>query len=138
MASVRGALSPDDPRSRATVRAVSDQLTEDGYAYRYAAEGRPLGEAEGAFLLCGLAMSLAHLVAGDTVEDYRWFERQRRPAGRRGCCPRSSTYASGSCAVTSRKASSTPCWWRAASGWATPAKVLAHRDGRCGEVDDDA
>jgi len=28
MASVRGALSSDDPRSRATVRAVSDQLTE--------------------------------------------------------------------------------------------------------------
>lgn len=81
---VRGALSPHDPRSVATVRAVTDQLAEDGYVYRYAVDGRPLGEAEGAFLLCGLAMSLASLASGDTVQAYRWFERQRAACGPAG------------------------------------------------------
>ncbi|MDN5771970.1 MAG: glycoside hydrolase family 15 protein, partial [Microlunatus sp.] len=78
---VRGALSPTDPRSLATLRAVTDELVEDGYVYRYQADGLPLGDAEGAFLMCGFAVSLAKLAAGDTVEAYRWFERQRAAVG---------------------------------------------------------
>ncbi|GAA1894883.1 glycoside hydrolase family 15 protein [Lapillicoccus jejuensis] len=84
MAVVRGALPADDQRSVATLAAVTDQLVQDGYVYRYAADQEPLGQAEGAFLLCGFAMSLAQLAAGDEVEAFRWFERQRAAAGPAG------------------------------------------------------
>ncbi len=81
---VRGALSPGDPRSVATLRAVTRQLVEDGYVYRYAVNGQPLGHAEGAFLLCGFIMCLAQLAAGNLVEAFRWFERQRAATGPAG------------------------------------------------------
>jgi len=84
LAPVRGALPADDPRSRATLAAVTDQLAQDGYLYRYAADDRPLGSAEGAFLMCGFAMSLAQLADGNRVEAYRWFERQRAACGTPG------------------------------------------------------
>jgi alpha,alpha-trehalase len=32
---IRGAAPADDPRNRATVRAVQDELTEDGFVYRF-------------------------------------------------------------------------------------------------------
>ncbi|MEO7752274.1 MAG: glycoside hydrolase family 15 protein [Terracoccus sp.] len=78
---VRGALSPSDPRSVATLRAIEADLTQDGYLYRYRKDDQPLGSAEGAFLMCGFAMSLAQLAAGDEVAAYRWFERQRAATG---------------------------------------------------------
>ncbi|MEO7234952.1 MAG: glycoside hydrolase family 15 protein [Lapillicoccus sp.] len=81
---VRGALSPTDPRSLATLAAVTEQLVEDGYVYRYAADGQPLGQAEGAFLMCGFAMCLAQYAAGNQVEAFRWFERQRAACGPAG------------------------------------------------------
>ncbi|MBV9335754.1 MAG: hypothetical protein JO243_07650, partial [Solirubrobacterales bacterium] len=56
---IRGAIAPEDPRSIATLRAVERELTEDGYGYRYRPDERPLGQAEGAFLLCGFILSLA-------------------------------------------------------------------------------
>ncbi|KRE63725.1 glycoside hydrolase family 15 protein [Nostocoides sp. Soil756] len=84
LAPVRGALAPSDPRSVATLAAVSRDLVEDGYVYRYQPDDRPLGEAEGAFLMCGFAMSLANLAAGDRVEAFRWFERQRASCGPAG------------------------------------------------------
>ncbi|MDO5710780.1 MAG: glycoside hydrolase family 15 protein, partial [Micrococcales bacterium] len=84
LAPVRGALPAHDPRSRATLAAVTEQLAQDGYLYRYAPDNRPLGEAEGAFLMCGFAMSLAQLADGNRVEAYRWFERQRAACGTPG------------------------------------------------------
>ena len=78
---VRGALPPDDPRSLATLAAIERDLTQDGYVYRNRPDDRPLGEAEGAFLMCGFAMSLAHLAAGDVTRAFRWFERQRAASG---------------------------------------------------------
>ncbi len=78
---VRGALPPDDPRSLATLRAVATELVEDGYVYRHATDRATLGMTEGAFLMCGFAMCLAQLAAGDTVEAFRWFERQRAACG---------------------------------------------------------
>ncbi|HEX6761289.1 MAG TPA: glycoside hydrolase family 15 protein [Gaiellaceae bacterium] len=78
---IRGAVPPDDPRSLATLRAVTDELTEDGYAYRYRPDDRPLGEAEGAFLLCGFLLSLAFGRIGDEVAAARWFERTRAGCG---------------------------------------------------------
>lgn len=79
--SIRGAIAADDPRSIATLRAVADELTEDGYVYRYQPDERPLGEAEGAFLLCGFILSLAYRSHGDRVEAVRWFERTRSACG---------------------------------------------------------
>ncbi len=84
LAELRGALSPTDPRSQATRRLVVDELTEDGHVYRYRRPGSPLGEAEGAFLICNFWLSLASLGAGETVEGVRWFERARSGAGAPG------------------------------------------------------
>ena len=64
MGAVRGAVGAEDPRTIATLRAVRDELTDDGYCYRFKPDERPLGEAEGAFLLCGFWMSLALRPAG--------------------------------------------------------------------------
>ena len=78
---IRGAVPADDPRSVATVQAVDAELTEDGYCYRYRPDERPLGESEGAFLLCGFWMALAKLKMGDAVAAARWFERSRAACG---------------------------------------------------------
>jgi GH15 family glucan-1,4-alpha-glucosidase len=78
---IRGAVAVDDPRSLATLRAVERELTEDGYVYRYRPDDRPLGEAEGAFLLCGFILSLAYDRLGDEVAAARWFERTRASCG---------------------------------------------------------
>ena len=81
---VRGALPADDPRTLATLRACGDELTEDGYAYRFRHDERPLAEAEGAFLLCGFMMALAQHQQGNQLEAARWFERNRAACGPAG------------------------------------------------------
>ena len=81
MAAVRGAVPADDPRSLATLEEVVAKLTEDGYCYRFRAGGLPLGEAEGAFLLCGFWLALAHERLGDRTEARAWFERTRSGCG---------------------------------------------------------
>jgi hypothetical protein len=84
MATIRGAVAPDDPRSLATLRAVEDELVEDGYVYRFRHDARPLGDAEGAFLLCGFMMAQRQRIAGDRVAAARWFERTRASCGPAG------------------------------------------------------
>nr|WP_261959785.1 glycoside hydrolase family 15 protein [Dactylosporangium matsuzakiense] len=78
---IRGAVPPDDPRTAATLAAVRADLADDGYVYRFRADDRPLGDAEGAFLLCGYAMALAEHQAGNAVAAARWFERNRAACG---------------------------------------------------------
>ena len=78
---LRGAVPADDPRSIATCAAVRDQLTEDGYVYRYRPEDQALGDAEGAFLVCGFLMALAEEQQGRHAEALRWFERNRSACG---------------------------------------------------------
>ena len=78
---LRGATPPGDPRALATLEAVRRELGQDGYVYRYRPDERPLGSAEGAFLLCGFAMALAEHVAGRETEAVRWFERNRAACG---------------------------------------------------------
>jgi alpha,alpha-trehalase len=78
---IRGAVPADDPRSVATLRAVQEELCDDGYAYRFRPDERPLGEAEGAFLLCGFLVTLALGQQGDAVGAARWFERNRAACG---------------------------------------------------------
>jgi alpha,alpha-trehalase len=81
---VRGALAAYDPRTVATLEAFLAELTEDGYAYRFRHDERPLGEAEGAFLLCGFLLTLALHQQGRQVEAARWFERNRAACGPAG------------------------------------------------------
>lgn len=80
-AGIRGALPERDPRTEATRRAVLTDLERDGYLYRFRPDARPLGDAEGAFLLCGYAAALAAWRAGDVVAANRWFERNRIACG---------------------------------------------------------
>jgi alpha,alpha-trehalase len=81
LAAIRGAVPADDPRSLQTLQAVEAELIQDGYCYRYQPQGLPLGEAEGAFLLCGFWMALAHAQQGDPVQAVAWFERNRAACG---------------------------------------------------------
>jgi alpha,alpha-trehalase len=83
---LRDALQAGDPRTVATLHAVDRELTQDGYAYRYRPDRRPLGEAEGAFLLCGFIMSLAWSRRGHAVAAARWFERNCAACGPPGLC----------------------------------------------------
>jgi GH15 family glucan-1,4-alpha-glucosidase len=78
---LRGAIPADDPRTVSTLDAYVRELTDDGFAYRYRPDERPLGEAEGAFLLCGFVLSLALAQQGDAVSAARWFERNRTACG---------------------------------------------------------
>ncbi|MGI5229975.1 glycoside hydrolase family 15 protein [Actinoallomurus sp. CA-142502] len=81
---IRGAVPPDDPRVRPTLEAYVEQLTDDGYAYRFRHDERPLGEAEGAFLLCGFLLAIATHQQGDDRQALRWFERNRAACGPAG------------------------------------------------------
>jgi len=83
---IRGAIPSSDPRSIATLRAVASELTQDGYCYRYRPDERPLGESEGAFLLCGFLLALAFKQQGEHVTAARWFERNRAACGPSGLC----------------------------------------------------
>lgn len=78
---LRGALPPDDPRTTATLSAVRAELQRDGYVYRFRPDDRPLGDAEGAFLLCGLSTALAAHQAGDPIAAAHLFERNRAASG---------------------------------------------------------
>jgi len=78
---IHSPLDPRDPRAEATLRAVLGELCDDGYCYRYRPDDRPLGQAEGAFLLCGFVVSLALLARGDHVAAARTFDRNRSASG---------------------------------------------------------
>jgi GH15 family glucan-1,4-alpha-glucosidase len=60
------------------------ELTRDGYAFRFRHDERPLGDAEGAFLLCGFVLALAYHQQGREVESHSWFERNRAACGPAG------------------------------------------------------
>jgi alpha,alpha-trehalase len=81
---IRGALPTEDPRNRATVHAVQEELTEDGYVYRFRHDARPLHKSEGAFLLCGFWMAQVAQVCGNGAAAARWFERNRAACGPAG------------------------------------------------------
>jgi GH15 family glucan-1,4-alpha-glucosidase len=81
---IRGGIGADDPRTIATLHSIEQELTRDGYCYRYRPDERPLGESEGAFVMCGFLMSLAWAQQGDLVRAARWFERNRAACGTAG------------------------------------------------------
>ena len=77
----RGAVPSDDPRTVGTLEAYLDQLTVNGYAYRFRHDDRPLHEAEGSFLLCGFGTALALYDQGREPEAIGWFEHTRAACG---------------------------------------------------------
>ena len=78
---IRGAIPADDPRSLATLHARRQRADRGRLLYRYRPDERPLGESEGAFLLCGFWMALAYAQQGHHVAAARWFERNRAACG---------------------------------------------------------
>lgn len=84
LAEIRGALADDDPRSVSTRQAILAELCQDDYLYRFADPGKPLGEQEGAFLVCNFWMALAKLRSGDHQGGSQWFERTRSSCGGSG------------------------------------------------------
>ncbi|MEV4360781.1 glycoside hydrolase family 15 protein [Nonomuraea sp. NPDC049625] len=78
------AVPAGDPRGKRTLNAYLAALTEDGYAYRFRHDDRPLGETEGAFLLCGFLVALAAHQQDDLPTALRWFERNRAACGPAG------------------------------------------------------
>ena len=78
---IRGSVPAEDPRSRATLAAVREQLGDDYFLYRFRHDARPLHEAEGAFIVSGFHMALAEHQQGNRAESLRWFERNRSACG---------------------------------------------------------
>ena len=81
---IRHAVPTSDPRTVATVHAVAAELLRDDYVYRFAHDARPLGEAEGAFLLCGFLLALALEQQGEHLTARALFERNRSASGTPG------------------------------------------------------
>ncbi|MFE7900414.1 glycoside hydrolase family 15 protein [Streptomyces sp. NPDC057424] len=80
----RGAVPPADPSLALTRSQVTHRLADDGYVYRFRHGDKPLGDAEGAFLLCGFTMALAAHAQGLETDAVRWFERTRSACGPAG------------------------------------------------------
>ncbi|MCV7162993.1 glycoside hydrolase family 15 protein [Mycobacterium stomatepiae] len=78
---IRAAIPASDTRTVATLEAVRAELTEQGFVYRFRPDDRPLGNAEGAFLLCGFLMALAEHQQGNEIEAVGFFERSRTACG---------------------------------------------------------
>lgn len=78
---IRGALPGGDPRTAATLAAVREELDQEGYVYRFRQQPGPLGDAEGAFLLCGFLTALALHQQGNPLDAIRYFERNRAACG---------------------------------------------------------
>lgn len=76
-----GVAAEEDPRNAATLAAVEEELCQDGYIYRYRHDDRPLEDVEGAFSLCGFALSLFYLQQGRNDLAASWFERNRASCG---------------------------------------------------------
>jgi GH15 family glucan-1,4-alpha-glucosidase len=60
---------------------VRDQLVRDEYVYRFRHDQRPLGDPEGAFLLCGFIIALAEHQQDHELAAIRYFERNRASCG---------------------------------------------------------
>ena len=68
LAAIFGFLPHDDERLRASVLAIADELTEDGFALRYRTEETDdgLSGEEGTFLICSFWLVSALAIVGET------------------------------------------------------------------------
>ena len=77
LAAIFGFLPEDDERLRATVNAVAEELTEDGYVLRYVTDETDDGLAgkEGTFLICSFWLVSALAITGDLQRARDLMER---------------------------------------------------------------
>jgi GH15 family glucan-1,4-alpha-glucosidase len=82
LAATFGFLDHDDPRLRATVNAIADDLTENGFVLRYRTEETDDGLAgrEGSFLICSFWLVSALAIAGEQQRARDLMERLLRVA----------------------------------------------------------
>jgi GH15 family glucan-1,4-alpha-glucosidase len=77
LAAIFGFLPPDDERLRATVLAIADELTEDGFVLRYRTEETDdgLSGKEGTFLICSFWLVSALAIIGEEQRARDLLER---------------------------------------------------------------
>jgi GH15 family glucan-1,4-alpha-glucosidase len=77
-----GFLPPDDERLRATVLAIADELTEDGFVLRYRTQETDDGLTgkEGTFLICSFWLVSAFAIIGERQRAVDLMERLLRVA----------------------------------------------------------
>jgi GH15 family glucan-1,4-alpha-glucosidase len=82
LAPIFGFLSADDPRLRATVMAIAEDLTEDGFVLRYRTEETDDGLAgrEGTFLICSFWLVSGLAIIGEIQRARDLMERLLRIA----------------------------------------------------------
>jgi GH15 family glucan-1,4-alpha-glucosidase len=82
LAAILGFLPADDPRLRATVMAIADELTEDGFVLRYRTEETDdgLSGREGTFLICSFWLVSGLAIVGELQRARDLMERLLRIA----------------------------------------------------------
>jgi alpha,alpha-trehalase len=82
LASIFGFLAPDDQRLHATVTAIADELTENGFVLRYRTDETDDGlqGKEGTFLICSFWLVSALAIVGDLQGARNLMERLLRVA----------------------------------------------------------
>ncbi len=82
LAATFGFLAGDDERMRATVRAIAEELTENGFVLRYRTEETDdgLSGKEGTFLICSFWLASALAIVGDLQAARDLMERLLRVA----------------------------------------------------------
>jgi GH15 family glucan-1,4-alpha-glucosidase len=82
LAAIFGFLPDDDERLRASVLAIADELTENGYVLRYRTDETDdgLSGKEGTFLICSFWLVSALAVIGETQRAIDLMERLLREA----------------------------------------------------------
>ena len=103
-------LPTDDPRLRATVLAIADELTEDGLVLRYRVEETDdgLSGEEGTFTICSFWLVSALVEIGEVSRPSTCANGCCPSPARCICTPRRSSRAPGDIWATSRRPS--PTW----------------------------
>ena len=111
-AAIFGFLPGDDTRLRATVLAVENELTEQGYVLRYRTEQTDdgLSGKEGSFLICSFWLVSALAIIGETQRARHLMERLVKVASALGL------YAEEFDADTGRHLGNFPHWSRLPHG----------------------
>jgi len=76
MIPIVGFVGHDDPRARATAERIADELSADGFVYRYVADGGDgLSGEEATFAICSFWLVECLAEAGETERARKLFER---------------------------------------------------------------
>ena len=108
MIPIVGFVSHDDPRARATVERIADELSADGFVYRYVTDGVDgLSGDEATFANCSFWLVEYLARAGEIERARELFERLLSFCNDVGCSPRRSIRTRARCSGTSRRRSPT-------------------------------